>query len=103
MLGSSFDYSRFRDDWDLGDEYREFFRRFSQFVGVADDCDPVADGEVLCRGAALPYYEFAHTGRLTDEEWIKLLNSKDRPDVPAWIKPIFGKDSIKALKPASGR
>ncbi len=40
--------------------------------------------EVLCRGAVLPYHEFVHHERLTDEAWRKLLSSPARPAPPAW-------------------
>jgi hypothetical protein len=59
---------------------------------------PLPGGEVLCRGAVLPYYEFPHTSRLTDAEWKKLLDSKDRPEVPTWVRPIVWRDGIKAPK-----
>jgi hypothetical protein len=49
---------------------------------------PCKDGEVLCRGAVLPYYEFRHPERLTDAQWKGLLDSKDRPPLPAWLRPI---------------
>ena len=49
---------------------------------------PYKGGEVLCRGAVLPYYEFRHAHNLTDAEWQSQLNSKDRPPLPSWIQPI---------------
>jgi hypothetical protein len=59
---------------------------------------PVKGGDVLCRGAVLPYYEFLHPRRLTDGEWKTLLGSKARPDLPAWIKPLAGRDGITVPK-----
>jgi hypothetical protein len=50
---------------------------------------PVKGVDVLCRGAVLPYHEFAHPRRLTDAGWKALLDSSDRPQVPAWIKPVM--------------
>jgi len=44
--------------------------------------------QVLCRGAVLPYHEFVHNERLTDEAWRKLLNSKARPTPPDWAKVL---------------
>jgi hypothetical protein len=41
--------------------------------------------EILCRGAVLPYREFIHGERLTDEAWRTLLNTPDAPAPPAWI------------------
>jgi hypothetical protein len=50
---------------------------------------PVKGGEVLCRGAVLPYYEFPHAGPLDDRSWKALLDSDKPPDLPDWVKPIF--------------
>ena len=33
---------------------------------------------------------------LTDAEWKRLLDSTDRPDVPAWLKPIIASGGLKA-------
>ena len=55
---------------------------------------PYKGGEVLCRGAVLPYYEFASERRLTDAEWKALLDGKGRPDIPAWVKPIVATGGI---------
>jgi hypothetical protein len=51
---------------------------------------PHKGGEVLCRGGVLPYYEFRHSEPLTDARWKDLLDSKDRPPLPSWLKPIVG-------------
>ena len=45
-------------------------------------------GEILCRGAVLPYYEFPSPARLTDAEWKALLDSSKAPGSPDWLKPI---------------
>ena len=50
---------------------------------------PAKGGDLLCRGAILPYCEFAHDTRLTDAEWQTLLDSPQRPKTPDWIKPIL--------------
>jgi Protein of unknown function (DUF3160) len=50
---------------------------------------PTKGGEVLCRGAIIPYAEFAHPERLTDGEWKSLLDSPKRPEPPAWAKPVI--------------
>ncbi|MEK7466398.1 MAG: DUF3160 domain-containing protein [Planctomycetota bacterium] len=49
---------------------------------------PWKDGEVLCRGAVMPYREFSDSKRLTDAEWKELLDSKEAPPAPAWMAPI---------------
>jgi hypothetical protein len=59
---------------------------------------PAKGGEILCRGSVMPYYEFTHRQRLPDAEWKNLLDSKDRPDLPSWIKPLAGRDSITVPK-----
>lgn len=51
---------------------------------------PFKGGEVLCRGAVMPYHEFRHAQRLTDSAWKTLLDSPKRPATPEWIKPIIG-------------
>lgn len=51
---------------------------------------PWQGDEILCRGAVLPYYEFAHPSRLTDAEWKTLLDSDKCPPQPEWVKPICG-------------
>lgn len=56
---------------------------------------PVEGGEILCRGAVMPYYEFRSDRRLNDTEWKTLLDSADRPEIPSWVKPIMGSDAIK--------
>ncbi len=50
---------------------------------------PWGGGEVLCVGAVLPYYEFRSTERLTDAQWLELLDCDLRPLVPDWAKPIY--------------
>ena len=60
---------------------------------------PTEKGEILCRGAVMPYYEFRHPHRLTDAEWKKLLDSTDRPKAPEWIKPILAEKGVGKAKP----
>lgn len=45
----------------------------------------------LTKGATFSYYEFSQPPgtRLTDEEWQKMLESGQVPDVPQWIKDIM--------------
>jgi len=50
---------------------------------------PTADGEVLCQGGVLSYYEFPWPQPLTNEAWRELLDSADSPPPPAWLKPIL--------------
>lgn len=47
---------------------------------------PWKGNDVLCRGAVMPYYEFASADRLTDKKWLELLDSNDAPDQPRWVK-----------------
>ncbi|MFC1586952.1 DUF3160 domain-containing protein [Planctomycetota bacterium] len=55
---------------------------------------PFKNIEVLCRGVVLPYCEFQHPERLTDEQWKTILDSKNRPAQPKWIKQITGNKGI---------
>ena len=55
---------------------------------------PVKGGEILCRGAVMPYYEFVHDARLTDVEWKSLLDSHKRPKSPDWITPILSSGGL---------
>jgi len=47
---------------------------------------------VLCRSAALTYFEFTEPDglRVTDAEWKARLDSKTPPPQPAWLQPLFG-------------
>lgn len=46
----------------------------------------------LCRGGIMPYYEFAHSTRLTDKDWLELIyDEKKCPKPPQWIAPIMEK------------
>jgi len=40
--------------------------------------------EVLCQGAVLPYREFVHGERLTDDTWRGLLATPQKPAPPNW-------------------
>lgn len=59
---------------------------------------PVKGGEILCRGAVMPYYEFTNDSRLTDAEWKSLLGSTKRPKPPDWISPIIAPGGLSAPK-----
>ncbi|MBN2193379.1 MAG: DUF3160 domain-containing protein [Polyangiaceae bacterium] len=50
--------------------------------------------EVLCRGAVLPYYELAHSARLTDTAWQALLDGPYRPPSPSWLSPLVGSGGL---------
>jgi len=54
---------------------------------------PVKGTDILCRGAVLPYQEFAHAERLTDSAWKSLLDSPQRPELPDWIRPVTAPES----------
>ena len=62
---------------------------------------PFQGGEVLCRGAVMPYYEFTHRARLTDAQWKSLLDSPSRPKPPPWVSPIIAPGGLSSplLKP----
>ncbi len=49
---------------------------------------PWQGSTVLCRGAVMPYYEFAEPRRLDDAGWRERLDSEDRPELPSWMVPI---------------
>jgi hypothetical protein len=55
---------------------------------------PVKGGEILCRGAVMPYFEFAHDARLTDAEWKTMLDCDKRPRTPDWIRPIVAPGDV---------
>ena len=50
---------------------------------------PVKGKDILCRGAVLPYYEFAGAQHLTDADWKTQLMGSERPSQPAWLRPII--------------
>jgi hypothetical protein len=53
---------------------------------------PRPDGSAfLAVGPVLSYYEFKHpmADRLTDEKWRELLDSPDKPERPAWYRPLM--------------
>ncbi|MFO7899452.1 MAG: DUF3160 domain-containing protein, partial [Planctomycetota bacterium] len=60
---------------------------------------PVQGGDILCRGAVLPYYEFQNSARLADMEWKRRLDSDERPAVPAWVRPIVAGGKLAAPAP----
>jgi hypothetical protein len=59
---------------------------------------PWKGSEVLCRGVVLPYYEFTNPNQLSDENWTAMLDSPQRPQLPAWIKPIVTAGGLTAPK-----
>ena len=53
---------------------------------------PRPDGSAyLAAGPVLSYYEFKHPmeDRLTDEKWRELLDSPNKPERPAWYRPLM--------------
>ncbi len=48
-------------------------------------------GDRLCRGAVFSYYEFKHPmdDRLTDEQWQKMGEDRNRPKQPDWTKSFI--------------
>lgn len=51
---------------------------------------PTKNGDVLCRGAVLPYHETVESSRLTDQAWREKFDGLNRPALPDWVKPIIG-------------
>jgi hypothetical protein len=56
---------------------------------------PVHGREILCRGAVVPYYEATLAQPLTPEEWVRRLDSDERPLEPRWVKPLFAPGPIE--------
>ncbi|MDF7800289.1 DUF3160 domain-containing protein [Pontiellaceae bacterium B1224] len=59
---------------------------------------PWQGATILCEGAVLPYYEFAHPTRLNDAEWKQMLDSKTRPSLPDWLEPIVSGGNLSTPK-----
>jgi hypothetical protein len=51
----------------------------------------------LTKGATFSYFEFVRpiNNRLTDEEWQKILEGKETPAIPVWMKDILYEDPAK--------
>jgi hypothetical protein len=49
-------------------------------------------GVRICRGAVFSYYEFKHPmeDRLTDEKWQEMVEKRERPNQPDWVRPFVG-------------
>lgn len=47
--------------------------------------------EVLCVGSVMQYHEYYETKKLTDKEWLDLLDSPQAPEIPEWLSPYEGK------------
>jgi hypothetical protein len=60
---------------------------------------PTKDGEVLCRGAVLPYCEFTAGQRLTDGDWRARLDGPGRPVTPDWLAPIVAPEGLGGVAP----
>ena len=44
--------------------------------------------DVLCRGAVMPYRELTGPTRLADKQWMRRLDSAERPPAPTWLAPL---------------
>lgn len=56
--------------------------------------------EVLCRGVVMPYHETKTANNsLTDEEWRKQFEAKERPPVPEWLKDLVPTEGVTVVKP----
>lgn len=69
-------------------------------VGHADDLValvPIEGKNYLARGTVFSYYEFKVpiSGRLTDDEWKKRLETGPQPGRPEWIKSFFVNKTIR--------
>jgi hypothetical protein len=53
---------------------------------------------ILCRGAVMPYYEFAATTRHTDASWKQMLDSEKRPSIPKWLAPVVSGGTLSKSK-----
>ncbi len=53
---------------------------------------------VLCEGAVMPYYEFTHTTRLNDADWKTMLDSRQRPAIPAWFNTVIDGDDLSVFE-----
>jgi hypothetical protein len=51
---------------------------------------PAGGRDVLCRGAVMPYFEFTHPQRLSDDQWRALLDSAQCPKPPGWLRQLYG-------------
>lgn len=45
--------------------------------------------EILCCGSVMPYYEYEADRRLTDKEWLRMLDSEAAPALPSWMSPYM--------------
>lgn len=53
---------------------------------------PYGDGEVLCTGAVMSYYEYPACGTpLTDTEWRAKFDGPTAPALPAWLSPYLAR------------
>jgi hypothetical protein len=65
------------------------------YVDVIVVACPLADGKAfLAAGPVFSYYEFKHpmNDRLTDEAWLKMLESPEKPQRPTWYVPLMRKN-----------
>src|SRR5262249_44955428 len=98
MLYGGNSYIKPRDDAPrVVDVYSNPIDRKHLLVGIARPralwlLYPVRGVDVLCRGAVLPYREFTHPERLTDDSWKALLGSARAPKSPAWIQSLLAGD-----------
>ena len=43
---------------------------------------------IFCRGVVWPYYEFEEDGIVNDDEWMRRLRLKDKPQMPRWVREL---------------
>jgi hypothetical protein len=56
---------------------------------------PFGGREILCRGAVVPYYEAELRRPMRDPDWIRRLDSDERPEDPQWCAPILAPGPIE--------
>ena len=61
---------------------------------------PYQGREIMCRGAVMPYFEFVSGKLLSKHDWLKRLDSDERPASPAWIKPILAPGIVRSGRQA---
>jgi len=70
-------------------------------VGAADELwvvVPRGGKRLLTRGGAFSYYEFGHPERLSDRDFMELLEGPKPPARPDWARPVAAAPGKKKAK-----
>jgi hypothetical protein len=65
------------------------------YIDVIIVACPLVDSKAfLAAGPVFSYYEFKHpmNDRLTDDAWLEMLDSPEKPERPSWYVPLMQKD-----------